>query len=124
MRIRGWILLAALALAITAAAVSCTKNDNKTNPVGSGAELGLNLPVGVSVQHTFNTAGTFPYHCSIHTVMHDTITVATGGADSLLVVAVNTTATGFQRQSAGPIRPGGTVRWFNASAAPHTVTSD
>jgi plastocyanin len=30
---------------------------------------------GTSKTHTFNTAGTFPYHCNIHTMMTGTIVV-------------------------------------------------
>jgi plastocyanin len=40
------------------------------NSVDSGA-----LNVGSSFDHTFATAGTFPYHCTIHSFMHRTIKV-------------------------------------------------
>jgi len=33
------------------------------------------LPQGVSYSFTFNTPGTYPYHCSIHPSMKGTITV-------------------------------------------------
>jgi plastocyanin len=34
---------------------------------------------GKSVSHTFNTAGTFAYHCNFHSYMHGTITVLAAG---------------------------------------------
>lgn len=42
----------------------------------SGSELGSGqLSTGSSYSHTFNTAGTFAYHCSIHPTMHGTVIV-------------------------------------------------
>ncbi len=35
-----------------------------------------NLAPGQSFSHTFTSAGDFPYHCAIHTFMHDTIFVS------------------------------------------------
>lgn len=37
------------------------------------------LQPGMTFQHTFATAGTFPYHCSNHTSMTATVTVGGGG---------------------------------------------
>ncbi len=34
-----------------------------------------NIPVGQKWNYTFNTAGSYPYHCAIHTMMHGTINV-------------------------------------------------
>jgi plastocyanin len=33
------------------------------------------LAAGATFSQTFTTAGTFPYHCNIHSNMHGTITV-------------------------------------------------
>jgi plastocyanin len=42
----------------------------------SGSELNSGeVPSGQSYTHTFNTAGTFSYHCSIHTSMKAQIVV-------------------------------------------------
>lgn len=42
----------------------------------SGTELASNsLGTGNSYSHTFNQAGTFSYHCSIHTSMKGKVTV-------------------------------------------------
>jgi plastocyanin len=40
------------------------------------------LSKGASGSHTFNTAGTFSYHCSIHPFMHGTITVVAASTGS------------------------------------------
>jgi plastocyanin len=40
------------------------------NSVDSG-----NIAGGVTFDHTFATAGTFAYHCKIHSTMHGTVTV-------------------------------------------------
>jgi plastocyanin len=34
-----------------------------------------NLAPGSTFDHTFATAGTFAYHCAIHSSMHGTVTV-------------------------------------------------
>lgn len=40
-----------------------------------GSFASPNLPPDATFSHTFNIAGVFAYHCSIHTFMHGTITV-------------------------------------------------
>ncbi|MHB8896258.1 MAG: cupredoxin domain-containing protein [Candidatus Geothermincolia bacterium] len=40
------------------------------------------LQPGLSFSHTFNTAGTFPYHCAIHPSMTGTIVVTASGTSS------------------------------------------
>ena len=118
------LLLAASLL--TFAFLGCSK-DKTTNPApgGGGKELDSPSLAAGSGQfvHTFATAGTFPYHCSIHPVMTASITVATSGADSLSVDIQNQTSTGFQ-PATGTIKPGGYVHWRNTSGQSHTVTSN
>ena len=40
-----------------------------------GTSFSTNLPSGQLFLHTFATAGSFPYHCTIHSGMTGTITV-------------------------------------------------
>ena len=51
--------------------------DSTTHTVTSDTGLfdSGNLNPGDSFTHQFNATGTFPYHCSIHTVMKGTIVV-------------------------------------------------
>ena len=47
----------------------------------SGTELGSsNIGAGATFGHTFNSTGTFAYHCTIHTYMHGTVVVLAAGA--------------------------------------------
>ena len=57
--------------------VEWTNNQNVTHTVTSdtGTELSASLGPGQTYQHIFMTAGSNPYHCSIHTTMHGSVTV-------------------------------------------------
>lgn len=59
--------------------VTWMNNDNVTHTVTSdnGTFDSGNLNPGSSFSYTFNTAGTYSYHCKIHTYMTGVITVAT-----------------------------------------------
>ena len=116
------LLVAALLLVATTVAVgSCSKKSNPVSPPPAGKELNsANLPQGGSYSHTFASAGSFPYHCTIHPSMLASVTVAGGGADSALV---NITGSQFSPNST-TMKPGGTVRWVNNDGFSHTVTSD
>ena len=46
-----------------------------TNDAGSGETFDLSVGAGGTVSHTFNTAGTYNYHCTIHSNMHGAIVV-------------------------------------------------
>ncbi len=63
--------------------VTWTNNDGTTHTAtGSGFDTG-NISSGTSASVTFNTAGSFVYHCSIHASMTGTVVVeaaAGGGA--------------------------------------------
>jgi len=67
----------------TSTTVTWTNNDSVTHTVTSdtGAFSSGDLSSGQTYSYTFNQAGTFAYHCSIHTYMHGTVTVtaSTGG---------------------------------------------
>ncbi len=54
-----------------------TNNDATTHTVTSNTGLfdSGSLNNGATFSFTFNTKGTFEYHCTIHTTMHGTITV-------------------------------------------------
>jgi plastocyanin len=62
---------------VKAAKVTWMNDDSTTHTVTSdtGAFESGNLSPGNSFTHQFNDAGTFPYHCSIHTFMKGTVTV-------------------------------------------------
>ena len=123
---RSVVLAATSLLLLTFTYFGCSSSKNKTtNPVPSTKELDsgtLAAGSGVFV-HIFASAGTFPYHCSIHPVMTASIAVASSGVDSMDVSIVSATSTGFSPQT-GTVKPGGKVTWRNVSTAPHTVTSD
>jgi len=110
-------------------------NQGSTNPYGGGGGGGggggtqFNLgpfALGQSAVFTFATAGNFPYHCVTHgnMGMRGTVTVDATGADSATVQLG--AGNGFSYTPAtAHIKPGGHVRWVNASnLANHTVTSD
>jgi plastocyanin len=58
--------------------VTWTNKDSASHTVisDSGTEISSSsLSTGQTYSHTFNTAGTYTYHCSIHPSMKATITV-------------------------------------------------
>jgi plastocyanin len=121
------LALAALLVFVAVWVAACSKSSDKgTNPPPPGSELNSgNLGGGVVFQHTFASAGSFPYKCTNHPVMTGTVTVSASSAnDSAFVAIVNMTSTGFSPQSV-TIKPGGHVRWLNNLGQPaHTVTSN
>ncbi|MBI1796202.1 MAG: hypothetical protein HYR74_04030 [Candidatus Eisenbacteria bacterium] len=108
-------------------AISCSKSTSPAGGGGGGA-LELNsgtLVNGASYSHVFANAAVYGYHCQIHgTGMAGSVTVAGGGADSMLV-SVGPGGTLSYSPNAVTIKPGGTVRWINVSGGTnHTVTSN
>ena len=57
--------------------VKWTNNDNVSHDVTSQNNLFFsgNLDPGATYTHTFQSAGSFPYYCTIHPLMVGTITV-------------------------------------------------
>ena len=79
-----------------------------------------------SAQFTFATAGNVGYHCNAHRSMGmvGTVQVDAAGLDSQVVQIGPSGQFSFSPATAH-IKPGGYVRWVNASALTnHTVTSN
>lgn len=55
--------------------VTWQNNDSATHTVVIGTLASPDLAPGDSYQHTFSTAGTYQYHCSIHPTMTGTVIV-------------------------------------------------
>jgi plastocyanin len=62
----------------TGTAVTWTNNDNVDHTVtaNDGSFDSGNIKPGAKYSHTFSTAGTFSYHCTIHADMKASIVVA------------------------------------------------
>jgi hypothetical protein len=127
---RSALALVSLLAALVVAA--CSNYSAPTTPYGGGdggggAGARFNLGpfgLGQSVELTFASAGTFGYHCIPHRSMGMTgiVQVDDGGSDSLVV---RITGDLQFAPSTAHIKPGGHVRWLNASnRTDHTVTSD
>ena len=121
---RRRLTLLGSALVILTAVVlfaGCSK-DKSTNPVTTAKELNsVHLAQNATYVHTIATAGTYAYHCSIHTSMHGSVTVSSMSSNT--AQAVNISGFAFSPASV-TIAPGGTVTWTNLDATAHTVTSD
>jgi len=114
-----------------------------TQPPITGGELGSTAltPGTGNYAHTFNTAGTFRYKCTIHptcTTLQGKVTVV--AAATPIQPADDVSAITFSGGSAGDpygagatcsalsntadsVHVGDTVTWTNTSPLPHTVTS-
>ena len=137
---------AALSLALaagllTAWLASCKSNDTTSPGYGGGGggatpELNGNLPTtGSTYSHTFATAGSFGYHCSVHpscALLMGTIVVVapgTGIKDRILAISQDggsggpygsCSALSVQRDT---VYVGDTITWTNNSPVAHTVVS-
>lgn len=118
----GWTLL--LAVLTTVAVIGCsdkgTSGSSNTTPGSSGPELSSSvLSTSQTYSHTFNTAGSFHYHCGVHPTMKATITVIAGGSATQEHVTIqNFTLPNLT------VNVGSTVTWTNNDSAPHSVISD
>ena len=114
------VLLGVLGLA------GCSKSGNKsTNPPGATLELNSgNLVTAAQYPHRFFSAGTFPYHCSIHNSMTGVIIVSDSAPAADTLDSVNITGFAFSPASL-TIHTGGKVTWTNNQpSTTHTVTSN
>jgi plastocyanin len=117
-------LLAAFAVVAVLFAGACSKSDKSTNPAPGGAKE-LDSPNiaggGTTFSHTFPaTLTSYPYHCKIHSGMHGSVMVSSGGPAN---AAVTISGNAFS-PSPVTVGPSGTVTWTNNDATNHTVTSD
>lgn len=138
-RVWSWAAFSGLVAMAFALACSGSNNGYQTGPGGGGGGGGgggleLNsgniAGCGGMFAHTFNTAGTYRYHCSIHTYMTGAVVVKAGAP---MAVAVNITNSPFMfAADTVQVNVGGTVTWTNnaCSGSPpyqtgttHTVTT-
>lgn len=137
------LLVALLLLSVVAAwLVSCSQKGStyatQPNPPAANAELNGNLSTsGTQYGHTFSTAGTFHYHCSLHptcSALAGTVVVVAPGTLvpsrqlSLSFTGGGTDPYGYATCSAlspqlDTVFVGDHVTWTNNSALPHTVVS-
>lgn len=114
--------LSLLIVALLAATVhGC--GGSKSNPVVPPVTKELdsqNLNNGGVYMHTFNTAGTFNYHCKFHGGMTGSVTVGSGHpASAAATIGDNS----FSPTSVSVVT-GGTVTWTNNGLNTHSVTSN
>ena len=103
---------------------ACSSKSAPTGPGGGVVAKELdsgNIAAAATFQHTFSTAGSFPYHCNFHSAMTGTVVVSASAPTSLVDVSITSNTTPFPAAS---VKPGGVVKWTNNTAATHTVTSN
>jgi hypothetical protein len=135
MRKTLYVLLGAVVIGGFAAFLGSCK-ETTTAPKVVAGELNGSLAASAQYAHTFNTAGTFNYHCTIHpacaSLAGKIVVIAPGGTIVNRVLAIT--------QSGGTSGPygatcsalslqvdtvfvGDQVTWTNNSPFAHTVTS-
>lgn len=77
-----------------------------------------NLSPGQSFTFQFNTPGTFPYHCAIHTFMTGTIVVKPAAVHTVSIIDF-----AFVPQT-DTVTAADSVRWVDNGAVLHTTTSN
>ncbi len=120
---------------VAASSLSCSK-DNPAKPA-PGGELNGSLPsTGAQYAHTFASAGTFSYKCTIHpscaSLAGTVVVLAPGSAIQNRVLSITQSG-----GSSGPygstcsslslqidsVFVGDKITWTNNSPLPHTITS-
>ncbi len=125
--IMAFLALLTLALAVV---LGCGGgSSSSTNPGGGGGggpTFDLHFPAtGASQRFDFADAGTWDYHCTPHgnQGMTGTVAVSASASDDSAVVQVGPGNALVFSPSSVTIKPGGYVRWVNASSMTiHTVT--
>jgi len=130
MNLRSTFRPAALLVLAAVLAGGCSSSDNggtTSPPVNTGKELSSgNIISGGNFAHTFNTAGTFPYHCGLHpSVMFGAKVMVsdTAAATSAGVTIVSVSTPGFSPATVS-VKTGSIVTWHNADGMAHSVESD
>lgn len=125
---RAVLVLAALFSFPVVVVIGCGGGGSKsTNPGGgAGPSFDLRFPAtGASQSFTFTPAGTWDYHCTPHgnSGMTGTVVVDMGSSNDSALVTVGPSNSLTFSPSSVTIKPGGSVRWVNASSMTnHTVT--
>ena len=117
------ILVAFALLSAAALAASCSKKDS-TSP---GPTFSFTFPqTGTSNKLVFTDVGSWGYHCIPHGAsgMTGTVVVNASSANDSVVVQVGPSNSLSFSPNSVSIKPGGYVRWVNASTLNfnHTVT--
>ena len=99
-----------------------TNKDVVSHTVTSDAGLFDSGPLksGDTFSYTFSAAGTFTYHCSIHSTMVGSVIVTTTSVSNSIVSISNMSFV----PSTVTISAGSSVTWVNNDSMDHTVTSD
>lgn len=120
-------VLLVLASALAGCSSSKSSGGTYSPPVTPGKELSSgNVVSGGNFAHTFNTAGTFPYHCGLHpTIMFGAKVMVsdTAAATSAAVTIVSVSTPGFSPATVS-VKTGSIVTWHNADGMAHSVESD
>jgi plastocyanin len=125
---------------VVGSTVTWTNNDTTGHTVSAddGSFDSGTVAPGATFSHTFDTAGTFTYHCNIHPSMTATITVVPAPAASAPPVPAPSTGPAasagagsavaikdFSFQPASiSVAVGSTVTWTNNDTTGHTVSAD
>jgi len=125
-RLIGLVALASLTLVLSVP--GCSEDKSTSPPAANELDSPYLLGATTGSQnyiHSFANAGTYPYHCKLHTTathrMAGTVFVTAQGPESVFVSIFQ----GAFQPADATVRPGGQVRWQNFDdGTHHTVTSD
>ena len=115
--------------------VACNKKDNPVSPPPPGELNGSLAGGGGTFSHTFASAGTFNYHCSIHpsctSLAGSIVVVAPGTPIQNRVLSISQSGGGGIYPSCSTlsvsrdtVQVGDSVTWTNSSPYQHTVVSE
>lgn len=120
-------LLVVVLFAALTAGTSCGSGGNgygmgPGNGGGGAKELSSgDVGPGGTYSHTFNTAGTFHYHCIHHSPMTGTVVVSDTAVGTQVGVNIVSSTSAFPGAT---VKTGGRVTWTNNTNMVHTVTSN